>query len=126
MNTALTVHPATPHELLRAAPFAVQRLIELMWMFGIAGVDTTWAPVGMSGVMTVSLTPMDKQPEGAYAALQPKMARWVAEGMQIFGILTLNHTPTAEELAEIEKAWSGLGGTSETPKLPPDVDPLNE
>jgi hypothetical protein len=132
MKTSLQVYKDTPPEFVAVREFMVQRLVEMMRLFGINAVHTEWSQVGLSGVMSVDFTPAEAEPPGHLKTLRPKMVRWVAEGMQSIGIFSIETSPTPDEVTELNNSWK-LAMTVVDPvtadygrKLPPDVDPSND
>lgn len=136
MNTQLQLHQSTPADLMAVQKWTIQRMIELMRPFGISGITTTWSPVGMSGTLGLSFTPVDRDPPGSFSTLQPRMVRWIAEGMQIFGILAIETSPTEDDLKELYSMWETAAAfrldtpttpaESTTVKTPPTTDPTNK
>jgi len=108
MTTSVQVCADTPSDVASINKWLLQRLVELMRPFGIQGITTTWAPVGMSGVMTISFTEVERTPPGNLAVLQPRVARWLAEGMQMFGLLEVDTTPEDEELKDLYRMWDNV------------------
>lgn len=130
MKTSLQVYQSTPPEFEAVREFMVQRMIEIMRLFGINGIHTDWNQVGVSGVLSVDFTPTDVEPPGSFKTMRPKIVRWLAEGMQSLGISGVDTAPTETESKELQGSWVLAMAKSDKPipegyepKLPPNVDP---
>ena len=129
MKTKIQRLGNTPEEFIALHGYAATHLIALFRMFGMIGVSADWRPVGPSGVLGVGFTPSPHDPPGAFNAMRPAYARWIAEGMHMFGMTEIETEPSDTEYAELKQAWStamGQESSDDAPKLPPQVDPSHD
>lgn len=124
MNVRLQVYQGTPPDIVAVREWAVHRMSELMRPFGVVGISLKWTPVGASGAMEIDIRTADREPPGNFGVLQPKMVRWIAEGMHAFGIASIETDPTEADNQDLYRLWGTASGI--TVKTPPGVDPGKE
>ena len=114
MNIKFDIHPSTPPDLRNVNNFIIQRLVELMCLYGITGITTTWEPVGMAGALNIEMTTMDAEPKGSFLTMRPKIVRLLAELMQAHGILSLEAEVEPEDTARLVTMWNATVKTPGT------------
>ena len=144
MNTQLVPYEPgadgnpTPSELRACWETLAPKLADLMQLFGLQRVTSTYQRLGMVdvGKLTLQRLPYgDNPPPEAFVLLQHKAARWLADGLQLFGLLGQSVSMSEEELKVVQGSWLALRQRAAelngppvplTAKMPPDVDPTGK
>ena len=144
MNTQLTPYVAqagesqTPLEFRACWESLAPKFAELMQLFGIQAVRTEHQRLGISDVCKISFDRLplgqDNLPPEAFVISQAKAARWLAEGLQMFGLVGQQILPSDADMQIIYSSWQALRNKAQelanppvlTPKMPPDVDPTGK